>query len=234
MRVGSSTRRAVCCGRKASRAAGPCAPYGVGYGYCLGMNIDITIPPRGFMRARIIPAGGLLRITDLGGRQAVDLMVRAVADPRDWLSCIFTTLLNQADRITVGHVLYSKAAKSLATVTQDDAGRHWFGGGFCSEETNRFRYGVEGTSNCRNNLAASLADWIDHPMDLELDACASLFMAIEYGAGRVAIEESPSRPGSVFEMRAETDLLVGLSNCPADRNPGNGFDPSEVRVQVTF
>ncbi|MDP9821815.1 DUF1989 domain-containing protein [Nocardioides massiliensis] len=196
------------------------------------MDIDVVIPPRGFLRARLVPAGACLRITDLGGRQAVDVMLRSAADTRDWLSCIFTTLLNGTDRITTGHVLYSKAATPLATVTQDDVGRHWFGGGFCSEETNRFRYGVEGTINCRDNLAASLADWVGHPMDLELDACASLFMAIAYGAGRVSIEESPSRPGSVFELRAETDLLVGLSNCPADRNPGNGFQPSEVRVQV--
>lgn len=219
-------------GRRGFRRPGRLSLPGWLCGYAWGMSIDVTIPPRGHLRARVIPAGSLLRITDLAGRQAVDVMLRAADDRRDWLSCIFTTLLSGTDRITTGHVLHSKSATALATVVRDDVGRHWFGGGFCSEETNRARYGVEGTTNCRNNLAASLADHVGHPMDLELDACASLFMAIDYGGGHVAIEESPSRPGDVIELRAEIDLLVGLSNCPADRNPGNGFDPTEVRIQI--
>jgi uncharacterized protein len=191
---------------------------------------DLVLPPRGFLRAREIAAGERVRLADVAGRQVADLVLLRAGGDRDWMSCLYTKMLNGTERIGAGHVLYSKQALPLATVVRDTVGTHWFGGGFCSEETNRLRYGVEGTVNCRTNLAASLAGRIDGPNALELDSCASIFMDIRASAAGFTIGECPSGPGDLFEIRAECDLVLALSNCPEEHNPCNGFEPTEMRV----
>lgn len=194
---------------------------------------DVVIPPRGYLRARKVTAGQTVRILDVEGEQVADVILTRAAEPRDWLSCLNTKLLNGTERITVGHTLYSKQARPLASITADTVGVHWFGGGFCSEETNRARYGVEGTVACKTNLAASLEAYVSSPHDLELDSCASLFMNLGSDAqGRFAIGLPPGRAGDYIDLRAETDLVLGMSNCPADRNPCNNFHPTSLRVVI--
>jgi uncharacterized protein YcgI (DUF1989 family) len=59
--------------------------------------------------------------------------------------------------LTVGHGLYSDMGRRLFTVTTDTCGRHDTIGGCCSAESNRFRYGVEGTPSCRDSFLRALA-----------------------------------------------------------------------------
>lgn len=194
---------------------------------------DLVIPARGYLRARTLPAGHTMHIVDVEGGQVADIILTRAAEPRDWLSCLNTKLLNGVDRISTGHMLYSKQVQPLASIAADTVGVHWFGGGFCSEETNRARYGVEGTVSCKTNLAASLDAYVPSPQALELDSCASLFMDLGTDAdGRFAIGPAPSRPGDFIDLRAETDVTIGLSACPADRNPCNNFQPSPVQVII--
>ncbi|GAA1538952.1 DUF1989 domain-containing protein [Nocardioides humi] len=191
------------------------------------------VPARSHLPAFVLEAGDVLRVEDLAGQQAADVVLAPLDDPRDWLSCIYTQLLNRTTRITAGHVLYSKRARPLAAVVADTAGVHWFGGGCCSAETNAFRYGAAPGGSCRENLVLSLAGRIAGAMDLELDACASLFMNIAVaGDGGMEIVAPTSGPGDHVDLRAERDLLVAVSACPQERNPCNGFEPSAVGLST--
>jgi uncharacterized protein YcgI (DUF1989 family) len=51
--------------------------------------------------------------------------------------------------------------------------------------------------------------------------------------GGMAIAEGHSRPGDHIELRAETDVLVALSNCPQVNNPANNYRPTPIRLIVT-
>ena len=51
--------------------------------------------------------------------------------------------------------------------------------------------------------------------------------------GATAITEGWSRPGDHVDLRAETDVLVAVSNCPQTRNPCNGGRPTPIRL-VTY
>jgi len=194
---------------------------------------DVVVPARGYLRARTVAAGDVVRITDVEGQQVADVVLTRAAEPRDWLSCLNTKLLNGTERITTGHVLRSKQCVPLATIVADTVGVHWFGGGYCSEETNRVRYGVEGTVSCKTNLTASLGDLVTSPHQLELDSCASLFMNIgTRDDGTFGIDLPPGRAGDHLDLRAEVDLVLALSACPADRNPCNAYEPTSVRVVI--
>jgi uncharacterized protein YcgI (DUF1989 family) len=200
-----------------------------------------TVPARSHVPAFVLSAGEVLRIEDVAGQQAADVLLAPLDtgdtpghDLSDVLSCIYTQLLNRTTRITRGHVLYSKLARPLATVVEDTVGTHWFGGGCCSAETNTARYGTPEGGSCRENLAQSLGDRIPGADALELDAITSLFMNIRVDAdtGGLEITLPPSRAGDHIDLRAECRLLVAVSACPQERNPCNGFEPTAVRLST--
>jgi uncharacterized protein YcgI (DUF1989 family) len=51
--------------------------------------------------------------------------------------------------------------------------------------------------------------------------------------GTLGIVDGISSPGLEVRLRAETGVLVLVSNCPQINNPCNGFDPTPVRMIVT-
>jgi len=55
-------------------------------------------------------------------------------------------------------------------------------------------------------------------------------MNVPIGEGRIRIEELLSKAGDLIHLRAETDLLVAISNCPQERNPCNACKPTRLRV----
>ena len=50
--------------------------------------------------------------------------------------------------------------------------------------------------------------------------------------GHLDIVDGISRPGAYVELRAETDTLVVISNCPQLNNPCNGWNPTPIRLLV--
>jgi uncharacterized protein YcgI (DUF1989 family) len=50
--------------------------------------------------------------------------------------------------------------------------------------------------------------------------------------GKLTFEDGISDPGKYVEMRAETDVLAAISNCPQLNNPCNAYDPTPVQVLI--
>lgn len=193
---------------------------------------NIVVPARGYLPAMELSEGQVMRVIDVEGKQVGDIVLysRGLGDP---LSCSNTTLLNGTWRITRGHGLYSKRCRRLATITADTVGLHFFGGGFCSAELDACRYGVTGTVNCADNLAAALSAYGVTRDELEHDSCFSVFMNLTYQPdGSYAIAEPTTSPGDYLDIRADMDLVVAMSNCPQERNPCNAFKPTDLRVIV--
>jgi uncharacterized protein len=57
-------------------------------------------------------------------------------------------------------------------------------------------------------------------------------MNVPIGDGKIGIEEPLSKAGDLVDLRADTDLLVAISNCPQERNPCNAYKPTRLRVLV--
>jgi uncharacterized protein YcgI (DUF1989 family) len=92
----------------------------------------------------------------------------------------------------------------------------------CSEEVNQIRYGIPDTPNCRGNFAMALGPCGFNYRDIP-NAFVP-FMNVEVDEnGTMEIREPTSVPGDYYDMRAEMDLLIGISNCPQERNPCNGW-----------
>lgn len=191
-------------------------------------TIDITVPPGAYWSG-IVPKGATLTIVDLEGCQAVDFLCYNAADPSDRYCAADTMKIAGSIFIGQGSKLYSDMGTLLFTVTADSCGRHDTIGGCCSAESNRLRYGVPLGPNCRDNFLAALAPFGLGKKDIV--ANLNFFMSVPVRPdGAMAIVDGHSKPGDLIELRAETDVLAALSNCPQVNNPANGFNPTPIRL----
>jgi urea carboxylase-associated protein 1 len=189
---------------------------------------DRTIPAGGEWSGPV-RAGQILRIVDLEGRQAVDFLCYSATDPSERYNAADSLKLAGALFLTTGHGLYSDMGRRLFTIVADTCGRHDTIGGCCSVESNRLRYGVEGTPNCRDNFLRALGRLGLGKKDIV--ANVNFFMNVPVGPdGALAIVDGLSRPGDYVDLRAEVDALVALSNCPQIYNPCNGGRPTPIRL----
>ncbi len=192
---------------------------------------DRTLAPGGEWSG-VVRRDQVLRIVDLEGTQAVDVLCYNAEDPSERYNAADTMKVAGTVFLTTGHGLYSDMGRRLFTVVADTCGRHDTIGGCCSAESNRLRYGVEGTPNCRDNFLRALARFGLGKKDIV--ANLNFFMNVPVAAdGAMGIAAGHSRPGDHVDLRAEMDVLVAVSNCPQVHNPCNGGRPTPIRL-VTY
>lgn len=195
-----------------------------------GVIYDHVIPPRQPW-SHVVKAGEILRIVDLEGQQAVDFLCYNAADPGDRYSSMNTIKVQGNSYIGKGTVLYSDIGTALFTVVEDTLGQHDTIYGCCSNPNNFLRYGVTTTESCYSNFLAELGR---RGMDRSaIVGNVNFFMQVpvmEDGSAGVADGVSP--PGSYVDLRAETDVLAVISNCPQMHNPCNGYNPTPIRVLI--
>jgi uncharacterized protein YcgI (DUF1989 family) len=193
---------------------------------------DVLIPARGFLRARKLQTGQVIRFIDVEGQQVPDVILY---DPRNLKNCSSmsnTIMVAKTWKITKGHSIYAKLGQKMATIVEDTVGTNVVAGGFCNFSVNEVRYGIEGTHSCRMNFVASMWEYNFSPADVE-EGCFVPFMNMQYEPdGTCNIRPPLSKPGDYLELRADMDVLVAVSNCPSEHNPCNGWNPTALRVVI--
>jgi uncharacterized protein len=195
------------------------------------MSVDLVIPPGGHW-SRVVPAGQTLRIVDLEGCQAVDFLCYNATRPEERYNAADTMKIAGSIFLTKGVALYSGLGRKLFTIVDDTVGYHDTIGGCCSEESNFVRYGVRGTPNCRDNFLQALAPFNLGLRDIVANVNWFMYVPVE-PTGAMAIVPGRSKPCDHVELRAETDALAVISNCPQVHNPANNFRPTPIRVLVS-
>ena len=79
-----------------------------------------------------VKQGQFFRIIDLEGNQAVDTLFISADDPNERYSATDTLAINQQIYLEKGTTLYSNFARPIATIHDDNCGRHDTLGGECS------------------------------------------------------------------------------------------------------
>jgi uncharacterized protein len=177
--------------------------------------------------ALTLDAAQHLRVTDLEGKQVVDMAVFNASNHGEKLSTSNSRTRYipapgesyvPRDRLTAGDTLMSTLCRPLMTIveeTPEPKGVHDVHNRMC----NRFlfeAYGVGPRDGCHEIIAGVLAPYGIGPEDVP--DTMDLFMNYHHDCarGRWVIEEPVSKPGDYIEFRAEVDCLIGLSNCPED------------------
>jgi urea carboxylase-associated protein 1 len=182
-----------------------------------------------------IDRGQVLRIVDIEGNQAVDTLFFAAADPRDRYSASDTIRASGNLYLSAGSRLLSTAGELLLTIVADTCGRHDTIGGACSSESNTVRYGhhTKSMHSCRDTFLLAAARSGIPLSKRDLAPNINFFMNVPVSPdGQLTFADGISGGGKYVELRAETDVLCLISNCPQLNNPCNAYNPSPIRVLV--
>lgn len=179
-----------------------------------------------------IKQGQTLRIVDLEGNQAVDVIFYNANELADHYSATDTMLAQGGIYLTTGSVLMSSEGRPMLTIVADTCGRHDTLGGACAAESNTVRYALQKKfmHSCRDNYLIALqhADLGLGKRDLVPNV--NFFMNVPVTQdGQLTFADGVSGPGKYVELHAEMDILMLVSNCPQLNNPCNAYHPTPAR-----
>jgi uncharacterized protein YcgI (DUF1989 family) len=176
--------------------------------------------------------GQFLTVIDPQGEQVADLVAFASANTAEWLSSGRSIDYSETIYLTTGHVLYSNRSSPMFTIVEDTVGRHDFLFAACSPESFRILAGTLGYHpSCFENLEKSLSpfgitgDRLPTPFNLFMNATV-------LPTGQIKIAPPRSQPGSFVRLRAEMDLIVGLSACSTEACNNGTCKPIDVEITI--
>ncbi|WP_394835023.1 urea carboxylase-associated family protein [Pendulispora rubella] len=174
--------------------------------------------------------GKILRVIDPEGGQSGDLVAFRAGDVTEWLSNGRSFDYGAKIYFSTGDVLYSNKSQPMLTIVRDDVGRHDFLFTSCSIEMFRIQYGIEGYhSNCIDNICNALQHLRVKPH--MVPTAFNFFMNAKVAPdGRITIEAPCSRAADAIYFRAEMDLAIALTACPAPSC--NGGPPRPVAYEI--
>lgn len=196
-------------------------------------------PADGFTRlapqtgtAFLLPRGARLTVVDPAGEQVSDFFAVMAHDRREWFSSGRTIDYANTTAVTTGTPLYSNRSRVMAVVEEDTCGHHDLLLTPCSQQTFDILYpdlgGAEHPS-CFANLAGAMAAY-DVPPDT-VSTTLNIFMNVwTERDGTLHIDPPTSVAGDRITLRAEADLVVGLTACSAEKSNNGVCKPIDYRV----
>ncbi len=177
-----------------------------------------------------LKAGQTLRVIDLEGEQVADLTAFARSDPSEWLSSGRSMDYANTIYLTRGHILYSNRSRPMFAIVADDVGRHDFLLTPCSRQTFEIIYGnTDPHPSCFENLWRNLGEF-GIPPDA-IPTTFNIFMNVKVASdGTLSILPPPSKAGDALTLRAEMDLIVGLTACSAELSNNGSFKPIAYEI----
>jgi hypothetical protein len=174
--------------------------------------------------------GQLLRIIDPEGEQVADLMAFNRLDITERLSSGRSIDYNGTIYLTREHVLYSNKSRPMFTIIEDTVGRHGFLFESCSKEMFRLQYDFDDDHpNCLDNLTTSLAQFNVEPSMITTPF--NVFLNVEIRSdGGLTIHPPLTGPGDHITLRAEMDLVIGITACAAGLC--NNYRCTAINVEV--
>ena len=176
--------------------------------------------------------GQVLRVIDPEGEQVSDVVAFASEDPSERLSSGRSIDYNNTIYLTTGHVLYSNRSTPMFTILEDRVGRHDFLLTPCSPETFEILYeDHEGYHpSCFENLVKNLERFGIAEDDIPTTFNAFMNVNVLL-SGELEIGPPLSKPGDFVDLRAEMDLIVGVTACSAEMSNNYSFKPINLEVR---
>lgn len=190
----------------------------------------MEIAPRSGTALRL-EQGQVLRLIDPKGQQVSDLVAFGADDVREVLSNGRTFDYEETLRMGTGRRLWSNRSRPMLSIVEDTVGTHDFLLTPCSEATFRHFYPEHPVHRgCFGNLAKALA-----PFGIEPDAipCAfNVFMNVPVAPdGSLRVDPPVSTAGDFIRLRAEMNLVIGLTACSAYASNGGSFKPIHYAIE---
>lgn len=194
--------------------------------------MTVRIPPRSGT-ALELRQGDILTVIDPEGSQVSDLVAFAREDTQEAISNGRTFDYEETIALTAGATLWSNRSRPMLKIVEDTVGTHDFLLTPCSRATFEHFYPDQPVHRgCFGNLAEALA-----PFGIAMDqipTAFNVFMNVPVARdGRLRVDPPISKAGDLIRLRAEMDLVVGLTACSAYASNGGSFKPIDYSVTPT-
>ena len=185
--------------------------------------------PGGWYWSTSLKRGEALRIAQSSGPSSVALVAWSAVDPSERLNLPDTVKVQWTTAMGKGRVLFSDMGRVMLSVIEDSSGGAHDGlVGGSTAASNAARYAGT-TRNTRDNLiliAGKLG--LDRR---DIPSAFTLFAPVRVESdGSFVWKPELGHAGDYVDLRAEMDLLVGLSNCPHPLDPDPDYAPNPVSV----
>jgi hypothetical protein len=177
-----------------------------------------------------IKKGQTVRVIDVNGEQVADLFCFAEDEIKEFLSSGHTTDYNSKIYLSVGDILYSSRSNPMFTIVEDQVGRHIMLYAPCSQKMFIKSYGVtDKHPNCLDNLVTNLERFGVQASQITVPF--NIFMSIDVSEeGEIEIQSPKSKAGDYIELRAEMDMIVGVTACSAGACNNYRWTPIDVEI----
>lgn len=177
-----------------------------------------------------IKQGQKIRIIDVEGEQVADLYCFENEEIEENLSSGHTTDYNGKLYLSTGDILYSNRSNPMFTIVGDQVGKHIMLYAPCSQVMFEKSYGVtEAHPNCLDNLVNNLKGYGVQASQITIPL--NIFMNIEIDReGEIQIHSPMSKAGDFIELRAEMDMIVGVTACSAGSCNNYKWTPIDVEI----
>ena len=182
--------------------------------------------------ALVLKHGEILRVIDPTGEQVSDLIAFSQHHPTEWLSSGRSIDYANTIYLTKGHTLYSNRSRPMLTILEDTVGRHDFLLTPCSAQTFEIIYNNHAHHpSCFQNLVDGLATYDITPD--QIPTTFNIFMNVMIAEdGTLTIAPPRSKAGDYIDLRAEMDLIIGVTACSAEMSNNYRFKPIDIEVRA--
>ncbi len=184
-------------------------------------------------KAFSVQKGQIIRVIDVEGSQVSDLVCFARPDIEEYLASGRTIDYNEKLFLSTDDILYSNRSNPMLSIICDAVGKHDFLYAPCDREMFRLTYGKTGPQpNCLDNLTSALGQF--GVKAFQIPAAFNIFMNVEVSAsGKLMVKPPLSKAGDYIDLRAEMDLIVGVTACAAGKCNNYRCTPIAVEVYET-
>lgn len=190
----------------------------------------IEIAPRSGVAFRLA-RGQRLTVIDPQGEQVADLLAFNADDPDEVISSGRTLDYLSRIYVTAPDAIWSNRSNVMLQLLEDTVGRHDFLLTPCSADTFRILYGDRTPHRgCFGNLAAALAPFGIGPDRIPVAFNVFMNVTVDGESGALKVLPPRSRAGDRLVLRAEMDLIIGLTACSAPDSNNGSFKPIHYRV----
>lgn len=173
--------------------------------------------PAGWYDTVRLRRGEALRIVDTSGTSSVSVIGWCEHDRSERLNCADTAKVQWSAALGKGRVILTDMGRVFLSVIEDTSGAHDLLVGGSTPASASAAFG-EGSRNTHENFLAAAAKLGLGLRDIP--PCVTFFAPVSLdAAGRFVWNAARKRPGDFVDLRAETDLVLVLSNCPHPLDP---------------
>ncbi|GAE28909.1 DUF1989 domain-containing protein [Halalkalibacter hemicellulosilyticus] len=180
-----------------------------------------------------VKKGTIMTIINIEGHQIADLVAYNDDDYQERLDSAATRDAYGSLTVSEGNHIYSNYYRPMITILEDPLNTNDLVSPACRPEMYQLLFNKDNNvKSCYENLKQAFSSFNIPQADQYYPF--NLFMnTVVDKQNKMTVKPSPARAGEFIRLVAKMNLVVGISVCPNEDSPGNGYHSSPIKVELS-